>query len=114
MKNLTQDQNVDKHKAELIELNKELVDKVILQTNAALANQLSWQEIQDLVDEAKLRGDPIAALIKNLKLDINHVVLQLADPFAHNSYSSDNDNDDEVEQCEDIRVLVDIDLNLSK
>lgn len=112
LKSLAETQNVDKLKAELIELNKEIVDKAIIQLNSALANQLSWQEIQDLVDEAKERDDPVASMIKTLKLDTNHVVLRLTDPFYHYS-SSDDDDESQEEGSNENSVLVEIDLNLS-
>lgn len=112
LKSLAETQNVDKLKAELIELNKEIVDKAIIQLNSALANQLSWQEIQDLVDEAKERDDPVALMIKTLKLDTNHVVFRLTDPFYHYS-SSDDDDESQEEGSNENSVLVEIDLNLS-
>lgn len=44
---------------------------------SALANQIDWGEIEDLVKEAQLQGDPVAASIKGLKLQSNHITLLL-------------------------------------
>lgn len=45
--------------------------------NTAVANQMSWTEIEELVDEAKQSGDPTAKSIIGIKFDINHVTLLL-------------------------------------
>jgi hypothetical protein len=45
--------------------------------NTAVANQLSWSEIEELLDEAKQSGDTTARAIQAIKFDINHVTLLL-------------------------------------
>ena len=45
--------------------------------NTAVANQMSWPEIEELVDEAKQSGDPTARAIIAIKFDINHITLLL-------------------------------------
>jgi hypothetical protein len=45
--------------------------------NTAVANQLSWPEIEELVDEAKQSGDLTARAIQTIKFDINHLTLLL-------------------------------------
>lgn len=45
--------------------------------NTAVANQMSWPEIEELVDEAKQSGDPTAKAIQAVKFDINHLTLLL-------------------------------------
>lgn len=45
--------------------------------NTAVANQMSWQEIEELVDEAKQSGDLTARAIHGIKFDINHLTLLL-------------------------------------
>lgn len=90
----------DKQKAELITRNQELVDNAILAVRSALANQISWQDIQALVKEAQAKGDPIASSIKQLKLESNHITLLLDDPYE------DSDED----EPEIKRMSVDIDL----
>ena len=49
----------------------------ILVINSALANQISWQDIEKLVEESTRKGDLVASSIKKLKLSINHITLLL-------------------------------------
>lgn len=53
------------------------VDRAILIVRSALANQIDWTEIHELVKEAQLQGDPVAGAIKSLKLDTNHMTMLL-------------------------------------
>ncbi|GFT99284.1 nuclear export mediator factor Nemf [Nephila pilipes] len=99
---LHESQAEDIKKAQLIETNLELVDKAILVIRSAIANQISWSDIQDLIKEAQLEGDPVAKSIKKLKLDINHFTLLLTNPHF------DSDDDEESKP-----LLVDIDLDCS-
>ena len=45
--------------------------------NTAIANQMSWPEIEELVDDAKQTGDLTARAIQTIKFDINHLTLLL-------------------------------------
>ncbi|XP_035229231.1 nuclear export mediator factor Nemf-like [Stegodyphus dumicola] len=99
---LLQSQAEDIRKAQLIEMNLELVDKAILVIRSAIANQISWSDIQDLIKEAQLEGDPVAKAIKKLKLDINHFTVLLSNPHI------DSDDGEEMKP-----QLVDIDLDCS-
>ncbi|KAG8184693.1 hypothetical protein JTE90_013086 [Oedothorax gibbosus] len=92
----------DIKKAQLIEMNLELVEKAILVIRSAIANQISWSEIQDLIKEAQLEGDPVAKAIKKLRLDINHFTMLLANTHI------DSDEDEETKP-----QLIDIDLDCS-
>ncbi|XP_078591678.1 ribosome quality control complex subunit NEMF-like isoform X2 [Branchiostoma floridae x Branchiostoma japonicum] len=109
-------QDEDKHKAQLIELNLDLVDKAILVVRSAIANQIDWTEIWDIVKEAQAQGDPVASTIKSLKLDSNHITLVLRNPFS--GYESDSEGDDDKagvgrEASSDRPMKIDIDLALS-
>lgn len=95
-------QTEDIKKAQLIEMNSELVDKAITVIRSAIANQISWSDIEDIIKEAQLEGDPVAKTIKKLKLDINHFTLLLSNPVL------DSDDDEQLEP-----KLVDIDLGYS-
>ncbi|XP_060516930.1 ribosome quality control complex subunit NEMF homolog [Cylas formicarius] len=103
-------QEVDKQKAELITRNQELVDKAILSVQMLLANQLSWEDIEDVVKDASAKGDPIAGSIRNLKLEMNHISLFLDDPYAEfpSSDVSDSEANDNIPS-----MLVDVDLALT-
>ncbi|XP_066282400.1 ribosome quality control complex subunit NEMF-like isoform X1 [Branchiostoma lanceolatum] len=109
-------QDEDKQKAQLIELNLDLVDKAILVVRSAIANQIDWAEIWDIVKEAQVQGDPVASTIKSLKLDSNHITLLLRNPFS--GYESDSEGDDDRaavgrEASSDRPMKIDIDLALS-
>lgn len=96
---LEKTQEVDKQKAELITRNQTLVDNAILAIQSALANQMSWPDIQVLLKEAQAGGDPVASAIKQLKLETNHITLLLHDPYE--------DSDEELELKP---MMIDIDL----
>lgn len=98
----------DKHKAELITRNQTLVDNAILAIRSAIATQLPWPEIQNLVKAAQANGDQVAGSIRQLKLEKNHISLYLTDPFVADA-NADGDDDDEKLQP----TVIDIDLGLS-
>ncbi|XP_075145246.1 nuclear export mediator factor NEMF homolog Clbn [Haematobia irritans] len=104
LENLTKAQEEDKQKAELITANQLLVDNAILAIRSAIANQMSWPDIHELVKAAQANGDPTAASIKQLKLEINHITLKLSDPYG---------SDDEDQENSLSTLLVDVDLALS-
>lgn len=109
LETLEKTQELDKMKAELIMRNQEVVDKAILIIQSLLANQLPWDEIENLIKDATEKGDPIAQLIKKLKLETNHISLYLTDPYAIDQDDSDveNDNDDKLPS-----MVIDMDLGL--
>ncbi|XP_025834087.1 nuclear export mediator factor NEMF homolog isoform X2 [Agrilus planipennis] len=109
---LEKEQMVDKQKAELITRNRKLVDDAILVVRAALANQISWDEIQSSINSAAVRGDVVAKHIKGLKLEINHISLYLEDPY---SLSDSIDTTNVSSESTDIipNMVVDVDLGLS-
>ncbi|XP_030246400.1 nuclear export mediator factor NEMF homolog isoform X2 [Drosophila navojoa] len=92
LEELNKVQEDDKKKAELITSNQSLVDKAILAIQSAIASQLSWPDIQELVKEAQANGDIVASSIKQLKLEINHISLLLSDP-----YKNENENDNDID-----------------
>ncbi|KAL7296937.1 hypothetical protein TKK_0009377 [Trichogramma kaykai] len=100
LSSLSVTQEIDVMKAELITKNQELVDKAIIVIQSAIASQVSWDEIGILLKEAQARGDPVASIIKQLKLESNHITLLLSDPY-------------EEEDSEIKPTLIDINLNLS-
>ncbi|KAH8358670.1 hypothetical protein KR093_001675 [Drosophila rubida] len=105
LEELNKVQDLDKRKAELITCNQSLVDKAILAIQSAIASQLSWPDIQELVKEAQANGDVVASSIKQLKLEINHISLLLSDPYG----ASDGENEDEKDES----IVIDVDLALS-
>ncbi|KAK7079903.1 hypothetical protein SK128_022376, partial [Halocaridina rubra] len=102
---------------QLIELNKQLVDGAIMVVRSAVANQIDWKQIKELLAEAQAQGDPIAQTIKQLKLETNTIVLWLGDPFDREEDDLLLDSDEEREEgCESSKMrpmAVEIDLDLS-
>lgn len=112
VQDLSRAQQDDIMKGELITRNQELVDRAILAIRSALANQMSWNEIQELVKAAQANGDEVASCIKQLKLEINHIALSLVDPYSVESDENDEENNEiDVEKLKP--MTIDIDLGLS-
>uniref|UniRef100_A0A4W3K603 Ribosome quality control complex subunit NEMF n=1 Tax=Callorhinchus milii TaxID=7868 RepID=A0A4W3K603_CALMI len=60
LESLQANQEIDKVKGELIEINLTMVDKAIHVIRSALANQIDWTEIGNIVKEAQAQDDPVA------------------------------------------------------
>ncbi|VDK53631.1 unnamed protein product [Anisakis simplex] len=71
--------------AELIVLNNELVDKALLIIRSAIANQMSWEMIEEMRVKACEAGDPVASSIVGLNLNSNEMILSLRDPYYDES-----------------------------
>ena len=87
------------------------MDNAIFAIRSALANQMSWPDIQDLVKNAQANKDPVALCVKQLKLEVNHISLYLTDPYTN----LDSDEDDNLEEGE-LKLepmTIDVDLALS-
>lgn len=111
LEELSKWQVYDKHKAELITRNQTLVDNAILAIRSAIANQLPWPEIQNLVKAAQTNGDQVAGSIRQLKLEKNHISLYLTDPYNVLGADDDGDGDEEDEKLPP--MTIDIDLSMS-
>ncbi|OXB64055.1 hypothetical protein ASZ78_001675 [Callipepla squamata] len=126
-------QEVDKIKGELIEMNLEIVNRAIQVVRSALANQIDWTEIGAIVKEAQAQGDPVANAIKELKLQTNHITMLLRNPYVLSEEEEEGEDADlEKEETEEPKgkkkknktkqlkkpqknkpSLVDVDLSLS-
>jgi hypothetical protein len=68
---------------------------------------MHWKDIADVVKDEEEKGNPIASVIVDLKLDVGKITLRLPLKSAH--YSSENsDSDDEEPEIQLIDVDVDI------
>ncbi|XP_072346950.1 ribosome quality control complex subunit NEMF isoform X1 [Scyliorhinus torazame] len=131
---LQANQEYDKVKGELIEINLTIVDKAIQVIRSALANQIDWTEIGSIVKEAQEQDDAVACSIKELKLDTNHITMLLKNPYvtdddgqevvvdldedAQNEQSTGKKKKDKKKQQKKMLqknkpVLVDVDLGLT-
>lgn len=78
VKKLQEAQNEDKIKAELITNNLDIVDNTIMLVRQALAKQLHWDEIWEMIKQVNFEDDgETYAIVKQLKLNVNHVTLEL-------------------------------------
>ncbi|KAL1514040.1 hypothetical protein ABEB36_003364 [Hypothenemus hampei] len=102
-------QEEDKQKAELISRNQELVDRTILSVQMLLGQQMSWVNIEEVINEARAKGDPCAMAILKLKLEINHITLLLHDPYGE----TDDSDQEGIEHGKIPSMAVDIDLDLT-
>ncbi|CAO1411768.1 unnamed protein product [Diamesa serratosioi] len=117
LQDLTKIQLVDRQKAELLTRNQVLVDNAIYAIRSALANQMSWNDIQALVKSAQANNDQVASCIRQLKLETNHISLYLTDPYAtldeESSEEEDAEEDLEAEEAKLNPLTIDVDLGLS-
>ncbi|XP_077077807.1 ribosome quality control complex subunit NEMF isoform X2 [Siphateles boraxobius] len=132
---LHQAQEVDRLKGELVEMNLSTVERALTVVRSALANQVDWAEIGQIVKEAQAAGDPVACAIKELKLQSNHMTMLLRNPYVapedgepehtdssrtseepaplKGKKSKSRDKGQRGKLDKDKPVLVDVDLNLS-
>ena len=59
------------------------MDKAILIVNSAIANQIDWSEINNILKEAQAQGDQVACAIAALKLETNHITMNLRCDIAY-------------------------------
>ena len=75
-------QETSKHKAYLIELNLDCVDDAINIVQNAVANRLTWEEIDELVKEGQENNHVVAMAIHKVALEKNEIVMVLKDPYS--------------------------------
>eukprot|EP00729_Bicosta_minor_P008615 gene8615-26351_t len=88
LESLASAQELNLKRAQLIEVNLDLVDQAIRVVNSLLASSMDWSRIAEMVSEAKALDDPVATQIKKLKLETNTIVLSLKPPYDDDSSSS--------------------------
>lgn len=73
---------------------------------------MSWDNIEEVINEARAKDDPSALAIQKLKLEINHISLYLEDPYAESNDSDcleeENSSGNKIPS-----MVVDVDLDLS-
>lgn len=75
---LLEQQLTNVRKAQLIEENVPIVDAAITIIRNAIASQMDWRDLRELVNQEKGRGNPIAQIIDDLKLETNQITLLLS------------------------------------
>ena len=80
---LTQQQERDRHSAQLIEANTAAADAAIASINVEVARGTDWTELQRILKDERDKGNPIARMIVALDLHTNTVTLALSQSMAH-------------------------------
>ncbi|KAI7860665.1 hypothetical protein BDC45DRAFT_429820 [Circinella umbellata] len=121
VQSLIDQQTSNVRKAQLIELNLEMVEAAITIIRNAVASQMDWRDLHELVAEEKKRGNPIADIIHGLKLETNQITLILSEPEDDDDDSdedsdedsSDSESDEEQEEKSKAPVKVDVEIGLT-
>lgn len=74
-------QEASTKKAYLIEINLDLVNEAISTVQNLIANRLSWEEIEELINEGKENDHKAALAIKNVNLESNRMIMSLKDHY---------------------------------
>ncbi|XP_064403966.1 ribosome quality control complex subunit NEMF-like isoform X2 [Halichondria panicea] len=106
-------QSENEYKAQLIEMNLDLVEKACLVIRSAVANAMDWGDIELLVKDYQARGDPVASAIQGLKLNSNEITLLLRDPSEEWDSEGDEETQATKQKPKKKGTKVDIDLGLS-
>lgn len=80
--------------AQLIESNAEAVDQAITAVRVALAQGLSWAELERLIKDEAAAGNQVAGLVHALHLERNAVTLVLPDWIAAADRDAERDTAD--------------------
>eukprot|EP01147_Barroeca_monosierra_P003907 gene3907-6387_t len=108
----------DEYKASLIEMNHDLVNEAIEVIRTMVNNQIDWHEIEELVQEARMRGDKVALSISKLNLKQNSIVLKLSEHETdrtdewsdEDDGDGDNGNDDSSKDHDSKATFIEISL----
>lgn len=119
-------QTLNERKAGAIQANIDRVQEAMDAVNGLIAQGMDWVEIGKLIELEKKRQNPIAEMIKSLKLQENTITLLLhegdddEDDEGYETDSTVSESDDEEESKqpvaknqEDKRLTVDINLGIS-
>ncbi|CAG8621775.1 5842_t:CDS:10, partial [Ambispora leptoticha] len=117
VENLQSAQEINMRKARLIESNVDIVDQAIIVIRNAIASSMDWKDLENLVMEEKKKGNPIAAIIAGLKLEMNQITLLLkeSEEIDETFYdSSDEESEGERNNMQEtVQDKVDVDIYLS-
>ncbi|CAG8729924.1 15441_t:CDS:10, partial [Racocetra persica] len=117
VENLQSAQEINMRKARLIESNVDIVDQAIIVIRNAIASSMDWKDLENLVMEEKKKGNPIAAIIAGLKLEMNQITLLLKEPEEIDEAfydSSDEESEGERNHMQEtVQDKVDVDIYLS-
>jgi len=78
LENLQREQHILFTEAKLIEHHADVVDKALLVVNSALSNNMSWDDLDQVIQMEQSNKNPIALLIHKLDYEHDAMVLKLA------------------------------------
>ena len=79
----------------MIEIKAEAVDGAINAVRGALAQGLSWAELERLIRDERDAGNPVASLIRKLSLDKNKITVELPDWVEEGLEDTESDIDED-------------------
>ncbi|TRY54189.1 hypothetical protein DNTS_030459 [Danionella cerebrum] len=121
-------QELEVVKGELLQMNLALVERALQVVRGAVAHQLDWNDINQMVKEAQEAGDDAALSIKELRLHSNRITLQLRNPYVSAEEVEDEESvgnpeaqqgkkgrgkASQAKQDKNKPILVEVDLSLS-
>jgi predicted ribosome quality control (RQC) complex YloA/Tae2 family protein len=92
---LIEKQRYSERAAILMQRHVDIVGQALAIVNSAVANHLDWSQLTQLVKDEKRRGNAVAQLIHELRLDKNEIVLMLYDDTDQGDGGDDDDDDDD-------------------
>ena len=101
---LLSEEEANRRKGELIELNAKEVDEAIQLISQALATGMSWDVLKSVVRARQREGLPVANMIHELFLERSSMALLI---------SREVEEGDEFEDCDVAPEVIEVDLNLS-
>uniref|UniRef100_A0A0N5AWI4 NFACT-R_1 domain-containing protein n=1 Tax=Syphacia muris TaxID=451379 RepID=A0A0N5AWI4_9BILA len=104
---LTLSRSEKEEMAHLLELNSETVDRALLVIRSAIANQMTWEMIEEMRLKAIEGNDPIAKIITALDLSSNSMTVSLSDPYANEGTSKNVPIDISLSAYQNARKLYD-------
>jgi predicted ribosome quality control (RQC) complex YloA/Tae2 family protein len=84
--------------AMLLETHAEEVDKVRLVINSALGVEMSWPDVEAMVELEQKKGNPLAKRISRLSLDENKIFLRFDAKEVYQGFQSSDEEDNVVQQ----------------
>ncbi|KAJ2402059.1 hypothetical protein GGI23_000981 [Coemansia sp. RSA 2559] len=98
--------------ARRIEMNLEFVDQAIMIIRQAVAAGMDWKELEDLVDDQKTQGNPVAERIVRFNLSANQITLQLDDPEDWDENSDSSSDDDAAQEGKEFSGPMSVDVDI--
>lgn len=84
--------------ARAIEANLSIIESLINTFRSFIASGMDWTDLEEMVKEEKKNGNPVAAMVLRLKLDVGMVTVILRDPDVEDSDEETDASETDSEQ----------------